>query len=146
MPFKTEEARRAYQQRYREENREKMRAYFRNYAKKNRDRIRAQFEEWKKANPGKTRAYYNKYHLKTAYEMTPEQYEELYRAQDGRCACCGQNAGGKRLCVDHDHQTGRVRGLLCRSCNLGIGNLGDSAEGVRRALVYLERGNLSGQD
>lgn len=45
---------------------------------------------------------------------------------------------GENLCVDHDHVTGTVRGLLCNGCNHGIGKLGDNAEGVRRALAYLE--------
>jgi len=56
------------------------------------------------------------------------------------CDCCGQppNAG-KALCLDHDHVTLGFRGWLCHSCNLGIGLLGDSLDGVRKAASYLRR-------
>lgn len=75
------------------------------------------------------------------YGLTPEQYAEMLEACAGCCESCGLNfdTTGKWPCVDHDHDTGRVRGLLCNNCNVGIGNLGDSAEGVRMALKYLER-------
>jgi len=54
-----------------------------------------------------------------------------------RCDCCGATCRGKGQHIDHDHQTGLVRGVLCSGCNRGIGFLGDSAEGVERALSYL---------
>ncbi|WP_344447709.1 endonuclease domain-containing protein [Kitasatospora nipponensis] len=59
--------------------------------------------------------------------------------QGSCCAVCGLLAGDRALQVDHCHTTGRVRGLLCRKCNSGIGMLGDSPEGVQRALSYLLR-------
>lgn len=75
------------------------------------------------------------------YGITTAGYEALLAAQGGRCACCGttSNRSGKRLAVDHDHETGAIRGIICHSCNTGIGSLGDTAEGLRRALNYLER-------
>jgi hypothetical protein len=77
----------------------------------------------------------------TRYGLTPATYEALLAAQGGKCACCGvaANRDGRRMFIDHDHATGMVRGILCNSCNLGIGALGDSVDGVRRALAYLER-------
>jgi hypothetical protein len=62
-------------------------------------------------------------------------------AQEGRCATCGR--GDKILCVDHNHSTGIVRGLLCHRCNLGIGFLQDNPDLTQRATDYL-RGNDSG--
>jgi len=88
-------------------------------------------KRWRDANPGKVRQYY----LKTRYGMTPEQYDTLYAEQGGACAICREQ---KRLVVDHDHETGAVRGLLCDLCNTGIGKLRDSAERLRAAAVYLE--------
>jgi Recombination endonuclease VII len=81
-----------------------------------------------------------RHRLKT-YGITPEQYDALVAEQGDRCACCGgKSPGGRRKywCVDHDHETKRIRGLLCQPCNTGIGMLGDDVAGVRRAVNYLE--------
>lgn len=59
-------------------------------------------------------------------------------AQGGGCAICGEGPGDRfHLVVDHDHQTSEVRGLLCTACNVGIGNLRDDPDLLRRALAYL---------
>lgn len=60
-------------------------------------------------------------------------------SQSSLCAICGQTCStGQRLCVDHDHATGKMRGLLCRKCNSGLGQFGDDPEMLRAALSYLE--------
>lgn len=75
---------------------------------------------------------------RTRYGITIEDYETLSQQQDGRCALCGGlPRGTKRLHVDHCHETGRVRGLLCIGCNRALGALGDSPEGLARALTYV---------
>jgi len=58
-------------------------------------------------------------------------------AVDGKCEICGNAEEG--LCVDHCHETGQIRGVLCRRCNRAIGQLGDNLEAVRKAVAYLER-------
>lgn len=68
--------------------------------------------------------------------FTAADYDGLSASQGGSCAICGRAPG--KLIVDHDHQTGRVRGLLCGSCNTGLGLLGDDADSLRAALAYLE--------
>lgn len=68
------------------------------------------------------------------YNLTLEEYERRCEAQNNECACCGQRA---KLVIDHDHDTGELRGLICSSCNTGIGQLGDSIEGLQRAIDYL---------
>lgn len=74
------------------------------------------------------------------YGITSEEYARMVEAQCGACAICNQPPVGKaKLCVDHDHQTGAVRGLLCMKCNIALGRLGDSIEGLRRALAYLRK-------
>ena len=87
-----------------------------------------------------------KYNLSSVYGITEEQYEAMLTVQGGRCAICRSlptwnwprdGRSQPRLCIDHDHQTGKVRGLLCHACNVGIGNLGDDASRVRAALTYL---------
>ena len=75
------------------------------------------------------------------YGVTEEWYENQLAAQGGGCWICGATESGNgkpRLSIDHDHDTGAVRGLLCAWCNRGIGYFGDDADKLRRALAYLE--------
>lgn len=69
------------------------------------------------------------------YGITQEEYDNLVERQDGLCACCGRKPD--TLHLDHSHETGVVRGLLCPSCNMALGMLGDDIEGVMNALWYL---------
>jgi hypothetical protein len=55
---------------------------------------------------------------------------------DSKCAICHREAP---LCLDHDHETGKFRGYICRDCNMALGKLGDTANAIRRVLAYLER-------
>jgi hypothetical protein len=66
---------------------------------------------------------------------------DLARAQDGYCAICGrhQSEFQRGLCIDHDHATGKIRGLLCFSCNGGLGQFADSIERLEVAIAYLKR-------
>ena len=94
---------------------------------------------WRKANPERLAAQNRRKSLKKKYGITVEQYDEMLEAQGGRCACCGTDTpGGKgAFHVDHCHDTGGVRGLLCQSCNAAIGALGDNVDGVWQAMLYL---------
>ena len=74
------------------------------------------------------------------YGMTADQYQEMLAIQDGCCAVCRRKQVRCRLAVDHDHHTGRVRGLLCDSCNRAIGQFGDDPARIRQAAEYLENG------
>lgn len=75
--------------------------------------------------------------LKSRYGITPEQYDEMLETQKRRCAIC--DTGNVELVVDHDHETGSVRALLCRQCNVGIGNLRDDPVILLRGFEYLAR-------
>ena len=81
--------------------------------------------------------------LKAKYNITMEEYYDLYEKQGGRCAGCGRITGeaGWKLSVDHDHITGRIRGLLCVDCNLAVGSAKDSPIVLRQLALYLERDN-----
>jgi hypothetical protein len=74
------------------------------------------------------------------YNITQEQYNELFYKQNGNCAICGKNQSElkKVLSVDHNHITGKVRGLLCSKCNFGIGNLNDDINMLTQAIIYLK--------
>lgn len=94
---------------------------------------------WRRNNPEKAAASSRRRDLRR-YGLTPEQYDELAEAQGFVCALCFEACPtGKQLAVDHDHASGRVRGLLCRTCNAGLGSLKDSPELLRRAADYLDR-------
>lgn len=67
--------------------------------------------------------------------MELEEWVALFESQGGACAICGRL--DQPLCVDHDHDTMRIRGLLCFPCNRGIGLLQDSATVISRAAVYV---------
>ena len=76
--------------------------------------------------------------LKRRYGITLEQYEAMLESQNGKCAICkGDCLTGRNLAVDHDHETGKVRGLLCSKCNQGLGQL-NNIELLQRAIDYLK--------
>jgi hypothetical protein len=79
-------------------------------------------------------------HLQKTYGLTLDDFQARLVSQGGGCAICGATANphGKSLCVDHDHRTGRVRGLLCDSCNKALGLLKDDIPTLRKAIGYLE--------
>jgi hypothetical protein len=73
------------------------------------------------------------------YGVCPTQWEIMMKRCGGKCELCGnENKGGDALCIDHNHETNEVRGLLCHNCNRGLGFLKDSAELVKKAATYLE--------
>jgi len=78
--------------------------------------------------------------LEKTYGITPEEYDQLLAFQGGRCAICGQQPKSRRLAVDHDHETGAVRGLLCSAdewgCNVSLRKLLNDGEMARRAYAY----------
>ncbi|MET4187624.1 hypothetical protein ABIB86_000427 [Bradyrhizobium sp. JR1.7] len=96
--------------------------------------------EERQKNPERDR----KYMLRRFYKMTQADYDEMLLAQGGRCAICRTDKPGpehyKFLCVDHDHTTGKVRGLLCSPCNVGIGNFSDDPSRLSMAAKYLLKG------
>lgn len=75
------------------------------------------------------------------YKISRGEYEKLLEEQKGACAICRRKPYGKHkyLYVDHDHDTGKVRGLLCNGCNTGLGGFREKPLHFRRAITYLKR-------
>lgn len=118
-----------------EKNRHKVREYDRRYSLKHPDRSKLQKRRWALLHPD---IVANK-QLIANYGITLEQYNELLAKQKGICAICKEpSPNGKRLCVDHCHKTGKVRGLLCDICNKGVGHFRDNSEYLRAAINYLK--------
>lgn len=116
-------------------DREKQAAYNKIYAAENRAEQAAKRKIYNEENREELA---NRGRLKK-YGVTPDDFKRFLVAQGGVCAICGGLGGKTGLCVDHDHETGKVRGLLCRFCNTGIGNLKDSSDITRRATKYLKQ-------
>jgi hypothetical protein len=76
------------------------------------------------------------YHLLHRYGIGADEVNAMIERQGGVCAICGRPDPEH---VDHDHATGRIRGILCFNCNGGLGQLGDDPERLRAAAAYLER-------
>lgn len=76
-------------------------------------------------------------HVRSTYGLSLEEYEGIVRDQGGLCALCGDRPATH---VDHEHKTGHVRGVLCLTCNSGLGQLRDSPDLLRRAATYIENG------
>lgn len=120
---------------------------------KNRKKYIANAKRWSEANKdkrkkiaaksnatGAVKAYKSVWAMMNKYNLTMDAYMRLAKKQKNRCGICGTDE--HVLNVDHNHTTGKVRGLLCNSCNRGLGFLGDSIRGVKRALSYLENGGV----
>jgi Autographiviridae endonuclease VII len=76
--------------------------------------------------------------LAKKYGISEDQYQQILELQRGVCAICERHQRYRRLSVDHDHKTKRVRGLLCNWCNRSIGRFFDSPIRLRKAAEYLE--------
>ncbi len=115
----------------------KLAKYHAEYYNQNRDKINRQREKYQKSVKGQTSHRRN--WLRSKYGLTLEQHKQIYLDQDGYCALCGKSVAYNRIATDHNHNTGKMRGLLCYPCNLGLGCLGDTVGGLRKAIKYLKK-------
>jgi len=91
--------------------------------------------EKSKANPDYTRGR----NLWKNYKMTLDEYDNMLISQDGVCKVCGgQSLGKGRYHVDHDHKTGKIRGLLCHKCNVALGMVQDDISHLKALIKYLK--------
>ena len=95
-------------------------------------RVKARHQE----NPERTRNN----DLKRNYGITLKEHQQMFDQQQGVCAICKSEGDGKlkKLCVDHDHKTGKVRQLLCRNCNMVLDQVGDNIQILQSMIEYLQ--------
>lgn len=105
--------------------------YHKKYRLKNKDRLSAWVKEKRKTHFDK----YREYKLKTRYGISIDDYNKMSEQQKGKCKICNEET---ELVVDHNHETGKVRGLLCRQCNIALGAIKDNTSFLKRAISYLE--------
>lgn len=79
-----------------------------------------------------------KYALRYNFGMTLEEFDALLEKQDGKCAICRRDPGSRSLHVDHNHETGAIRSLLCHGCNTALGLLMEDPEIGRALVAYME--------
>jgi hypothetical protein len=113
---------------WRQVNKEKLKSYHREWSAQNRDKVKQHWERW---------------NLKATYGLTVEERDRLFEAQGRCCAICRKvDPGSRGWCVDHDHQTKKVRGILCMQCNTLLGQNGDNIENIsktyERQITYLK--------
>ena len=132
-------------------NREKRNAKIKEYQSKNKDRLSVARKIWEVNNPEKRREIskrwakknpdkINENWLKQCYGLTLVEYKIMIDAQQGVCAICKRNPTEvNKLCVDHNHDTGELRGLLCSLCNTALGFFNDSKDILLEAIKYLEK-------
>lgn len=145
-----------YRAKYYVENREKFLAYFRankdkyaqhakNWREKNREKANRIAREWRTRNPAKVIATRKRADLKK-YGLSQADFEAILKSQGGGCAVCAMQAvNGKRLCVDHNHVTGKVRGIVCNNCNAALAHSGDNPERLLALANYLRLRGFYGQ-
>lgn len=98
------------------------------------------FGKWHKANRAYIQKYNKEYSLKRVWGLSQFTYDNFLLLQNGKCAICGTNefmGRGKRAHVDHCHKTGRIRGLLCNLCNVGLGSFKEDPRALERAIHYV---------
>lgn len=160
MPYKDKNKAREYNTKYKKEFRKKNPDIVKEKAriryKNNTDKILDTARKWRKKNPEsvqkiRKRSYRNnieymknktrRLHILQNYNLTLNDFDVLLNSQDNKCAICESKEpkGKGNFHIDHDHQTGKVRGLLCHKCNTGIGLLNDDIALLNKALQYLEK-------
>jgi hypothetical protein len=142
------------QQRYERENAEAQAQRRADWARRNPEKRAATKRRYRQADPERVRDLDRQAKLRVPasiaaerrrrytirrYGLTVAEYDEMLAHQDGGCAIChSEDPRGRNWSIDHCHETGRVRGLLCSLCNLGLGCFADKPERLLQAVAYLE--------
>lgn len=129
------EAQKTYYQRHKEKIKEKKRLF----QLENPDKRYLANKKYQEQNKEKIRFWLKKSRLKRMYGITIEDYDCIFNKQQGKCACCGilnENLT-KELSVDHCHETGKIRGLLCHNCNTALGLIKDNVDVLKQMLIYI---------
>lgn len=115
------------------------REYEKEYYWKNREKTLKRNRKNRRENPLRTKKWDKNNKLKHKFGITLKDYNQMLEDQDYKCKICGihQDEFGKSLIVDHNHKNGKIRGLLCQNCNIGIGNFRDNIKLLQKTIKYL---------
>jgi hypothetical protein len=111
-----------------------------NYRRLKFEEISQYNQEYRLQNLDKEKEKDRANNLKASFNLSIKEWEDMYEKQGKKCFICPKKVSGpnKRLCVDHCHKTGKIRGLLCDTCNRALGLLNDDTNLLRTAISYLE--------
>lgn len=138
---------------YTDAHRDRRNANHREYCKRHPDRVLARKRKYREAHPEVfkrlQKAFYDRnpgkhrwYLVKSKYGITEQEWTTLFVSQGSCCAICGATCPGVNNAIwqtDHDHNTGKIRGILCHGCNLSIGQFSDSPNTICKAIAYLQK-------
>ena len=125
-------------ERYREMSRIRKKRWYAKHKAENYAGLRAKYNKWYMDNIEAKRDYYLKY----KYGISLAQLYELLEAQDNGCAICAKPILDYSDCrTDHCHKTGKVRGILCHGCNVGLGYFYENTTAMRNAADYIDKHN-----
>lgn len=135
-----------YMQKWYKNNKELVSNYNKKYRKINSFELNKKNKEWCDKNVEAIKKYRHEQDIKFLYGITREQYNQMLEQQNGVCAICGKEESTchgitkkiTNLAVDHNHKTGKVRGLLCSYCNKALGGFKDNEEFLIKAIEYLK--------
>lgn len=164
MPYGDSEKKKAHNKAYRENNKKRISEGKRAWQEANKERLKEQkrvwyaermkdpefrqknrerADAWAKENPERHAKLAREGRLRREYGISSDDYARLLQEQRRCCAICGSDKSGRSGCVplfvDHDHRTGKIRGLLCNDCNLGLSKFKEEPAFLRGAAAYLER-------
>ena len=125
-----------------EEKKEYRKKYTKKYRKKNKAMLKNKAKEWYQKNKQRMKVKERKDNLKKNFDITIEEYNNLFKKQGGTCSICRKKENGKLLAVDHNHKTGEIRGLFCMKCNTALGRFNDDLSLFKKAMEYLEKGEV----
>lgn len=128
--------------RWAKRNKAKIRAKRALYVERHPEKVKATNAKCYRQNTAHYKMLVEKSRLKLEYGITLEDRDKMIAAQGNKCAVC-ETSFTKTPCIDHDHTTGAIRGLLCRHCNLMLGYAKDNPGTLRKAIAYLATGGFN---
>jgi len=131
------------QKQYYRDNKEARKEYQKERDSKMKDDLKKYKHQYYLDNIENFKVYWKKADLKRKFKITIEQYISMFEKQNGCCIICGthQSKLKKALAVDHNHDTNKIRGLLCDTCNKGLGMFHDDINHLLNAIEYLKNNN-----
>ena len=138
MPRRDKEKTKKYSKGYYQNNKEHYKERVKKYQQMNREYIKEYQKKYQQKNRKRIKEQRKKDRYKKRYNLTFEQIDQMLISQNHKCLICGKSLIETKRCIDHDHKTNRIRGLLCYRCNVKLSGVEDT-EFLTKAMDYLKR-------
>jgi hypothetical protein len=138
MGYKDPEDKKEYNRKYNKKRRKHLTKEHRKWCQENKTHYNEYMQDYRRINEIHSRDIDRKSHLRIKYNFSEEQYNQLLIKQENKCAICKREFI-KTAYIDHNHTTGKVRGLLCNHCNLMLGHAKESSVILAEASLYLAK-------